>query len=349
MARAKNRRNPPGIKTTRVTAADGRRVVYYYHRTTNKRIKGEPGTPEFYENWVLAGRAEKPERPQSTLTDLLHEFQAAPEFKKLRAVTRRDYERFMKFISAEFGSMPIGALDDPKVRAVFLEWRDSMADRPKTADYAMTVLNRVLNWAKDRRAITHNHAAGAGRLYKANRAAKIWTQNDIQKFCEVSPKTHAQAVRLAAATGLARGDLVRLTWAQIGSDAIGGERQKTGESYAVPLLPETRAVLRELERKSPCVLTNTHGRPWRDDALSLAVRRGCVAAGIEGLSLHDLRGTFATRLLAAGLKHGQIARVMGWSERTVETLSRAYIDGATVSGEVIKLLERQTNEMRQKL
>ena len=343
MGQSKQRKNPPCIKMVRKRLANGKVVVYRYHRVTNLRIKGEPGTREFYENWLIASRKERVQHPVQTFKDILEAYETAPEYRRLRPATRREYYRYMKKITHEYGSMPLGALNDPKVRGVFLNWRDSMASHPKTADYAIAVLSRVLNWAKDRGEINHNHVAGAGRLYKARRAAKIWTPEDIKKFCAVVPKVHGYAVCLAASTGLARGDLVRLTWAQIGESAISGERHKTNEAFTIPILSETRALLDEIDCKCPQVLTNSYGRPWRADALTQAVIRGAAKAGIKDRTMHDLRGTFATRLLARGLSHGQIARIMGWSEETVESLSRVYIDGPTVSAEVINLLEREPN------
>jgi hypothetical protein len=52
--------------------------------------------------------------------------------------------------------MPIAAVEDKRARGKFKEWRDTMADRPRTADYAWRVLARVLSVAKDRGLIAVN-------------------------------------------------------------------------------------------------------------------------------------------------------------------------------------------------
>ena len=65
-------------------------------------------------------------------------------FAKLSSSSKRAYSMYLKLIEAEFGDMPLAALNDRHVRRDFLEWRDTLADTPRKADYAWTVLARVL-------------------------------------------------------------------------------------------------------------------------------------------------------------------------------------------------------------
>jgi integrase len=53
--------------------------------------------------------------------------------------------------------------------------------------------------------------------------------------------------------------------------------------------------------------------------------------------LHDVRGTFATRLILAGLTDEEAADTMGWSPEQVATIRRVYVDQARV---VVALGER---------
>ena len=82
-------------------------------------------------------------------------------------------------IEDEFGTMPLAAVQDRRARGKFKEWRDTMADRPRVADYAWVVLARVLSVAKDRGTITLNVCERGGRLYEADRAEIIWTSDNI--------------------------------------------------------------------------------------------------------------------------------------------------------------------------
>ena len=57
-----------------------------------------------------------------------------------------------------------------------------MSDTPRKADYAWTTLARVLSVAHDRGRIPFNPCQRGGRLYEADRAEKIWTENDIARL-----------------------------------------------------------------------------------------------------------------------------------------------------------------------
>ena len=70
--------------------------------------------------------------------------------KDLSDKSKRAYGGYLKLIEAKFGSMPIGALEDKRVRGDFKEFRDSFFDTPRKADYVWTTIARVLSVAKDR-------------------------------------------------------------------------------------------------------------------------------------------------------------------------------------------------------
>jgi hypothetical protein len=54
-------------------------------------------------------------------------------------------------IERELGDVPIKALDDPRARSIFLEWRDRLAHTSlRQADCVYGTLARVLSWAYDR-------------------------------------------------------------------------------------------------------------------------------------------------------------------------------------------------------
>jgi hypothetical protein len=42
--------------------------------------------------------------------------------------------------------------------------------------------------------------------------------------------------------------------------------------------------------------------------------------------LHDVRGTFATRLILAGLNDAEVAEIMGWSVEKVSGIRRTCVD-----------------------
>ena len=86
--------------------------------------------------------------------------------------------------------MPISALGAHAVRGVFKEWKDELATNGlRHADYAWTVLQRILAVAKDRGKITTNPCEKGARLYGADRSDKLWTDDHVKQFLEKGPST----------------------------------------------------------------------------------------------------------------------------------------------------------------
>ena len=113
----------------------------------------------------------------------------------------------------------------------------------------------------------------------------------------------------------------------------------------IPRIPELSELLtvlssREREPGVTTLLLNSRGLAWTDDGLGGSFNRVRNAAkivhvdaetGVERKKrLHDVRGTFATRLIMSGLSNDEVADVMGWSVDQVSTIRRLYVDQARV-------------------
>jgi integrase len=147
-----------------------------------------------------------------TFSSLIDYFKDCSEYKDLGDKSKRAYDGYLKLIEAKFGSMPIGALEDKRVRGDFKEFRDSFSDTPRKADYVWTTIARVLSVAKDRGKIAVNVCERGGRLYELDRSEIVWTAEDIRAFCGVASVELQAALLLALWTGQRQGDLLRLTW-----------------------------------------------------------------------------------------------------------------------------------------
>jgi integrase len=125
-------------------------------------------------------------------------------------------------ISDYFGDLRIAQFDRPeKIRPVIRRWRNQWADKPRTADYAMQVLSRALSYAVDPLGkIASNPCEGIKQMYHGDRSEIIWTDSDIAHLKNTCAIEVAQAVDLAAHSGLRLGDLVRVSWSHIGADAV---------------------------------------------------------------------------------------------------------------------------------
>jgi hypothetical protein len=166
-----------GLNRITKRLADGTRRTYWYAWKGGPALRGEPGTPEFIASYNEAV-ATKIAPPTGVLFALLFRFQESAEFQfGISPRTRRDYIKQIKRIEKAFGDFPIKALADPRSRAVFLDWRDKLAQTSlRQADYAYGTLARVLSWAHNRGLIAQNPCSKGGKLYHGSRASKIVTR-----------------------------------------------------------------------------------------------------------------------------------------------------------------------------
>ena len=335
-----------GVNSITKTLADGSTRTYWYAWKGGPRLCGEPGTPEFIASYNEAV-ARKVVPPQGTLLSVLQAFQASENFQRLADETRRGYAGLIRRnIEKEFGDFPLAALTDRRARGDFMAWRDRIASSAgrRQADYAWTVLARVLSWGLDRGLVLANPCTRGGRLYRGSRADKIWTAADEAAFL-AHARTHLQlALMLALWTGQRQGDLLRLPWSAYDGTHIRLRQSKTGTRVVIPVGAPLKTALDTLAKRSPIILTNSGGKPWTSDGFRASWRKACAAAGIAGLTFHDLRGTAVTRLAIAGTTEAEIATFTGLSLQTVRAiLDTHYLARDSALGEsAIRKLETGT-------
>jgi integrase len=232
------------LKGIAKVTAKGR--TYWYAWRGGPRLPGESGSPEFmaaYNEALAKGRMPEPGRFRSVVTL----YRASPDFKELALSTICNWEPWLDRIAEYFGDLNIAQFDRPeKIRPIIRQWRNRFADKPRTADYGLQVLSRVLAYAVDPLGkIAGNPCEGIKRLYTVDRSANIWTLADIERLKATCSPEIARAIDLAAHTGLRLGDLLRLSWAHIGDDAIiiATGKSKHRREVIIPLYDDLITVL----------------------------------------------------------------------------------------------------------
>ena len=331
-----------GVNKVTRKLADGSVRVHYYLRETKAPLPGKPGSVEFM-NAYNAAIAKLKTPPAGELRSIISRYKASPEFTGKAEKTRVDYLGYIKKIEAEFGDLPIAALEDMKVREVFLEWRDGMAKTPRAADYAWTMLSRILAWAKHRSLIGVNHCKEGGRIYKGgNRKEIVWTADDIKALAEhASPEVMAVVI-VALWTGQRQGDVLEMTWSALVGSKIKVKQFKTGARVLIPVGATLRKLLDSLQvtrEDAVQILRNTRGKAWTEDGFKTSLGKAKTKAGLKLLHFHDLRGTAVTRMALAGCTVPMIASITGHSLEDVNAiLSANYLGGQVELAEQAVLL-----------
>ncbi len=349
-----------GDNKVRKRLADGSSAIYYYHRSTGARLSGAPGSPEFIASLAAADSVGR-QRLSGTFDGLIRDFTLSAEFGRLAAATQRDYRINLTFAEKEFGVMPTEALNDRRVRADFLAWRDKIAaaGSARAADYRLSAISSMLSWAEDRGKISANHLRGFKHSYHSDRSELIWLPEHVRPFMASAPIELQRALILALHTGQRQGDLLRLTWAAYDGKAITLRQSKSrrhGKAGRVVIIPCTKALRRMLDQmqsgktESTQILTMANGRPWKQFTFVHRWRKAADAAGIVGLHFHDLRGTAVTMLAEAGCTAPEIASITGHTLAHVTTILDKYLARTRPLAEAaIGKFERSKNKFANRL
>ncbi|MEH2510182.1 integrase [Nitrobacteraceae bacterium AZCC 1564] len=329
------RMNLVGLYWTQAKLASGAQVKYYYAWKNGPRIKAKYGTQDFIReyNEHIASR-KKP--VQGLVFTLIAEFKASSEFTKLSEKTKKDYLRYIKLIEDEFGDMPLEAVEEPGARGEFKSWRDGMADNPRKADYAWTVLARIFSVAKDRGRISINPCERGGRLYESgDRLDKVWSEGSIGRMMEIASTPLVDAMMLALWTGQREGDLLKLKWSDydgqyirlVQSKTIRHGKRSKAKRVTIPVSRPLKTYLDALQKRGLFLLMNTRDEPWTEDGFRSSWGKAFNKSKItEDLTFHDLRGSAVIRLALAGSTVPEIATFTGHSLKDVEAiLDRHYL------------------------
>lgn len=298
--------------------------------------------------------------PKDTIEGLIRQYRPnSPEWKRLQPSTRRTWGFALDQIEARWGPVPLRLWNDARMLQQVIKWRNEMQDRPRAADIHVGVLQRLLEYGRLNSKVIVNIASGIPTLYSAaQRAEIIWTEADFVAFDKYASQSLRDVASLAAMTGLRRADLIGLTWDEIGSHAIRRLAAKVVKGkrkwVVMPIIPALHDLLNDLrtrarKEKVNTVLVTSHGTPWTGNGLSGGFGSAVREADIHHIDhdgakrwkhLHDIRGTFATRLMTApglDLDDKQVAAIMGWAPEKVSEIRKHYVDDEAI---VVALGER---------
>lgn len=306
--------------------ADGRVRYYVYAGRggplihTQDRVKPRI-TPELIAKAERAtGRVAK-----DNLDRVIDLYRQSPEFAAKGENTQREYRMRLDQCSAQFGRVPTRLVSElgPEI----IKWRDGMADTPRAADRCVGMLHTVIRWGKQRGHIRgDNPAADVGKLHRVNRADLIWEPRHWEAVAKV-PGYIRRVLTLGSLTGLRIGDLLRLRWEDVQPGYIALVTEKTGAEAVIPLHPDLDRFLTGPGRG--VILRNVWGKPWTPDGWQTSWRK-VKPVGFDR-KVHDLRGTFATRLMIAGFSDAEVSQFMGWEADRVALIRARYVDRGRVA------------------
>ena len=234
-----------------------------------------------------------------------------------------------RHIAPALGKMPLAAVE----RAQVAELHGRLHETPAVANAVVRTLSAMYKLACEWGLIPEglSNPCRSVMKYPERKRERFLTDEEFMRLgCtldEVEERGGASApavaaIRLLALTGCRRNEILTLRWEDVALDEneLRLPDTKTG-ARAVPLPPPAVELLAGLPRKpgNPWVIPGrkpgTHLRQL-DDAWKIIRAR----AGLEGVRIHDLRHSYASRALALGESLPMIGRLLG--HKQIETTAR---------------------------
>lgn len=337
-----------GIHKVRRKLADGSVRTHYYAWRGGPAMTSKPHTLEFTAEYA-EHKKNLSKAPVDTLETLIDQFTGAednrnPDFLALAESTRADYLYAFRIIKQEWPQLPMRLTQQRGMKADIRRWHRSFADNPRKADKLLFALSKVFSYAVDDEIIERNPCTGIERRYSGSRRDAVWTLEMIYLFRSKAKPHILLAFEMALHTGQRQGDLLSLSWKDYDGTHLQFRQSKTGKRVKVRASNRLQAMLAPLDKASLRILLNSRGRPWTKDGFKTSWGKECKRLGIEGVTFHDLRGTFITERRREGSTVEQIASISGHSISEVSSvLERYYLaDDQQASDAVILRMEKNT-------
>jgi integrase len=289
-----------------------------------------------------------PRRTQMTVGEFLDDW-LKDQNGKIRETTIYSYRIAVERMRPHVGRTKLQALTPAMVQLLYRTLLESGGDggkalAPKTVRNTHVVLRKALADAVKLEYVHRNVAASVSPPSGARPVMQTWSSENMRDFLEVAEGDRLYALFvLLATTGMRRGEVVGLRWRDVdlddaqlavahtittvGSKTLIAGPPKTPRSRRSIFLDEaTVRVLREHRQRQKderavagelwnnemgLVFTDELGGPVHPDRVGAEFRRLAKQADVPPIRLHDLRHTFATLALKAGMHPKLVSERLG--------------------------------------
>ena len=261
----------------------------------------------------------KDERDAPTFKDLADEYIEKHLPKKRPSSAKIDRQTIDNELMPVLGQRKVAEITYNDIDGIH---RKITKRAPYRANRVVALLSKMFGLAIKRRWREDNPAKGIERNQESKR--KRYLSNDelarlTEALAAYSDQHIADAIRLLLLTGARRGEVLSLTWDQIdfekGTWTKPGATTKQKTEHVVPLSAPALQLLTKMREAS----TSTYAFPGRDGTghrvdLKKPWPVICKAAGITSLRIHDLRHSYASFLVSAGLSLPVIGALLGHTQ-----------------------------------
>jgi integrase len=263
---------------------------------------------------------------------------------KLKASTIASYRSMSKHLVRELGDVRVRDLAGYHFTVMYGRLR-ARGLSERTVRFVHVTAHRAFKDAGRWRLVAYNPVDDADAPAQTRAEPRAWTPNDVSRFLQDADGDRWSALwRLAATTGMRRGELVALRWSDLeGADLVVRRNRvvvdhvviegtpKNSRSRRIALDPATltalsrwratqaeeRLVIGQYWAGEDYLFTWPDGTVVHPDVISRTFKRLVHEAELPPLSLHNLRHAWATAALQAGVDVKVVAGRLGHSSTRI--------------------------------
>jgi integrase len=279
-----------------------------------------------------------------TLRDYLVDTWLPFTMDRVRPSTFASYQgNIERHVLPHLGHVPIQSLTPPMLSTLYRSLQTDTGLSAKTVRHVHTTLKKSFTDAGRWNILELNPADAADPPIVRRSAMTTWTPQEVREFLVFLRGDHLETYfTLLATTGMRRGEALGVSWAHLDLETgrLSVQQQLTSVKYklvfdepktdrgrrSIPLDRTTVSMLRRHRAQQAqwrlamgsdwandrdLVFTKPDGSPIHPDTVSDTFDRRVKSSGLRRIRLHDLRHTWATLALEAGVPIKVVSEVLG--------------------------------------
>lgn len=266
------------------------------------------------------------------------EYATATKSNSTVKTDRYALDAFAKFV----GNVPLSEITTDQIEQFKLHLLRKVT--PSSTNVALRHLKSAMSWAAQRGLLASNPAAKV-KLNRVprNTHMRFLDEVEIQRLREAigDDIKLRRATDLALWTGLRRNELINLQWGDIDLNRKvllvqnkQGFRTKSGKSRSIPMNSQLISMLKEMNAEG----CQPNDRVFKANYWTLGqdFRKASRKAGLDDITLHTLRHSFASHLIMAGADLRSVQELLGHHDISV-TMIYSHLSRDHLSNTVEKL------------
>jgi integrase len=259
----------------------------------------------------------------------------------------RSKRGFIKQLAEAFGNLPLRSFNSMLIEQYQTE-RLQRGNKPATVNRLLATLKHMFTKAVEWDMVedeTLKRVRKAKLLEENNKRLRYLSKEECQNMVDCCDKHLRPIVVTALNTGMRKGEILGLRWESV--DLRHGfillEQTKNGERREIPINDSMRSTFQNVIRRIdvPCVFHDpATGKPYQD--VKRSFKTALKRAEIKNFHFHDLRHTFASHLVMAGVDLTTVKELLGHKTLTM-TLRYAHL-APTHKAKALEVLDGILNE-----